>query len=85
MDKYLDVHKLLDRFYRLFDTMDPDTCAQIIIDKAIRKNKARVLVGKQLGAIEFLGRVLPNSYHKPVIRQMAYKLFGKETFRRMTQ
>jgi NAD(P)-dependent dehydrogenase (short-subunit alcohol dehydrogenase family) len=84
MDKYLDVHELLARFYRLFDTMDADECAKVIIEKAVRQNKPRVLVGKRLGAIELLGRVLAGSYHGLVIRQMAYKLFGKETFRRMT-
>jgi NADP-dependent 3-hydroxy acid dehydrogenase YdfG len=85
MDKYLDVDELMDRFYQLYDTMDPDECAQVIIDKAIKRNKARVLVGKQLGAIELLGRVLAGSYHKLIIKQMAYKLFGKEAFRRMTE
>ena len=85
MEKYLDTGELMDRFYRLFDTMGPDECAGIIIEKAIRKNKARVLVGKQLGAIELLGRVLAGSYHKLIIRQMAYKLFGKEAFRKMTK
>lgn len=85
MEKYLDTDELMNRFYQLFDTMDPDACAQVIIDKAIRKNKARVLVGRQLGAIELLGRVLAGSYHKVIIRQMAYKLFGKEAFRNMTR
>jgi len=84
MDKYLNIDELMERFYRLFDTMDPDECAQVIIDKAIKKNKARVLVGKQLGTIELLGRVLAGSYHKLIIQQMAYKLFGKEAFRKMT-
>jgi hypothetical protein len=64
--------------------MGPDACAEIILRKAIKKNKPRVLVGKQLGAIELLGRVLAGSYHKLVIQQMAYKLFGKEAFRKMT-
>ncbi len=84
MDKYLDTEALLDRFYRLFDTMTPEECAQIIMDRAIKKNKARVLVGKRLAGIEFLGRVLAGSYHGLVIRKMAYKLFGRESFRDMT-
>ena len=85
MDKYLDVDELMERFYRLFDTMDPDVCAKVIIDKAIKRNRARVLVGKRLGAVEILGRVLAGSYHKLIIKQMAYKLFGKEDFRKMTE
>jgi butyryl-CoA dehydrogenase len=85
MERYLDVDELMNRFYRLFDTMDAEECARIIIDKAIRRNQARVLVGKQLGAIELLGRVLAGSYHRLVIQQMAYKLFGKKTFREMTE
>lgn len=84
MDKYLDVDELMNRFYQLFDTMGPDECAEVIIHKAIRKNKARVLVGKQLGAIQLLSRALAGSYHKLIIQQMAYKLFGKEAFRKMT-
>ena len=85
MEKYLDTEELLHRFYQLFDTMDPDACAQVIIDKAIKKNKARVLVGKQLGAIELLSRVMAGSYHKLIIHQMAYRLFGREAFHKMTR
>jgi len=85
MEKYLNIDELQAKFYDLFKTMEPGECAEVIIKKAIRKNKARVLVGKQLATIEFLGRVLAGSYHKLIIKQMAYKLFGKKAFREMTK
>jgi NAD(P)-dependent dehydrogenase (short-subunit alcohol dehydrogenase family) len=85
MDKYLNTDEVLGRFYELFKTMDPDECARIVIRKAIKENKPRVLVGKQLAVIEILSRVLTGSYYKLIIKQMAYKLFGKETFREMTK
>lgn len=85
MDKYLNTDEVLERFYELFETMDPDECARIIIRESIRKNKARVLVGKKLGIIELLSRGIPGSYHKLVMKGMVYKLFGKEAFSRMTR
>lgn len=85
MDKYLNTDEVLGRFYELFETMEPDECARIIVRESIRKNKARVLVGRKLGIIEFLSRCLAGSYHKLVMRGMVYKIFGKEAFSRMTE
>ncbi|MBU2548701.1 MAG: SDR family oxidoreductase [Proteobacteria bacterium] len=85
LDKYLDINEVQGKFYELFETMEPGECARIIIKKAIKQKRARVLVGKQLGAIELLSRVLAGSYYRLIIKQMAYKLFGKETFRKMTE
>lgn len=85
MDTYLNTEEIQGKFYELFKTMGPDRSAEIIIDKAIRKNKTRVLVGEQLGVIELLGRVFAGSYHKLIIKGMAYKLFGKSAFRKMTE
>jgi NAD(P)-dependent dehydrogenase (short-subunit alcohol dehydrogenase family) len=85
MEKYLNTDEILGRFYELFETMEPDECARIIIRESIRKNKSRVLVGKRLGAIEFLSRCLPGSYHRLIMREMVYKLFGKEAFSKMTE
>ena len=85
LDKYLNTEELLGKFYELFPTMEPDECARIVIQKAIKDKKPRIMVGRQLGVIEVLSRVLAGSYYKLVIKQMAYKLFGREAFRRMTR
>lgn len=86
LSKYIETSQLVQNFYGLFKrTMSPDDCAKEIVKKSIKEEKPHVLVGTLTSIVDFLSRKMADSYFGIILNKMAYKVFGKDAFNKMTE